>query len=220
MTKIRQICSWLIFPAVGMFCLSQATSAASDHTSDIRSIDFRNFTYPISGTVAEDILKAKSIRVRNGIYEKEWRDKVGDMQQSVNFSVNNVSYSDINRDGKEEAVVDTGFSWTGASEQTAALMHIYMLKGGKPVRLLVPDLEAQLGRDFSPANEQDPCEDGIYTWTSQATGEGVVKVDAFVGNLKICYDEKKGYNMLTMKYWLKDNRWILAEAPKRWRKKQ
>ena len=219
MIKTCRFYSLLIFAAVAMFILIQAASAASDHASAIRSIDFRNFTYPISGAAA-DILKAKSVRVRDGVYEKEWWDNVGDMQQSVNFSVGNVSYGDINRDGQEEAVVDTGFSWMGASAQTVARMYVFTVKGGKPVLLAVPDLEAQIDRDFSPANKDDHCENGIYTWTAQATREGVVKVDAFVGNLKVCYDEKKGYNMLTMKFRLKNNRWVLAEAPTRWRKKQ
>lgn len=135
------------------------------------------------------------------------------------FSVGSVSYGDIDRDGKEEAVVDTGFGYMGRVQQTEPRMYVYRLEGGKPVLLASPDIETLIARDFSPTKRDDPCEDGIFSWSAEATEEGVVKVDAFVGNLRICYDEKKGYNMVTMKYVLKGNRWVLAEAPKRWRKK-
>jgi hypothetical protein len=222
MINYRHFYSLNILLALGMFCITRASFAESRRDSDIRTVDFRNFTYPVSGAAAE-VTKTKSIRVRNGIFEKQWEEKngsLGSTTQSISFSVNSVSYGDINRDGSDEAVVDTGFSWMGGYQQDESRMYVYTVGGGRPELLKVPDIEDQVRRDFSRHNKsRDPCEEGIYAWSAKASGEGLVKVDATVGNPHTCYDARKGYPIVSMSYRLSDNRWVLAESPKRWRKK-
>lgn len=94
---------------------SPLVSGEAGGEKNIRSVDFRNFTYPISGGGAE-IVKAKSIRVRDGKYERRWNDAVAS-DESFSFSVESVSYGDIDGNGKEEAVVDASLSWMGGVQQ-------------------------------------------------------------------------------------------------------
>jgi hypothetical protein len=208
--------------AIGVFNSTPAISDESRRQGDIRSVDFRNFPYPVSGVAAE-MTKQKFIHARNGAYEKQWKEEIGNLGsriQTITFSVNSVSYGDITGDGKEEAVVDTSFSWMGGYQQDETRMYVYTVKNGKLELVVVPDIADQIDRDFSRHNKsKDPCEDGIYGWSAKASGEGQVKVDATLGNPHTCYDGSKGYPMVSMSYRLGDNRWILTQAPKRWREK-
>ena len=187
---------------------------------DIRDVDFRNFSYPVSGVAAE-VTRARSIRVKQGIFAKEWEEKhsLGSMTKRFTFSVNSVSYGDIDHDGTEDAVIDTSFSWMGGYQQDASQMYVYTVKSGGPELIGVPDIGAQIERDFARLSKsKGRCEDGVYSWSVVATREGLIKAEAIIGNPHVCFDEEKGYSMASMTYRLEANRWVLVKALKRWRK--
>ncbi len=195
--------------------LGQAGVSGEAGTKDIRSVDFKNFSYPATGVAAE-ITKKKSIRVRNGEH-KNWKDEF--RADSFSFSVESVSYGDLTGDGKEEAIVDTSFSWMGGVQQDESRIYVYTMIDGNPQLVPVPDIANQIDRDFSRHNKSsDRCADGIYSFSAKASAEGLVKVDAVLGNPRICYEENKGYPMASMSYRISDNRWILVQPPKFWRK--
>jgi len=205
--------------ALGLFGTTQVISADSLVKSDIRSIDFRDFTFPAFGIAAE-ITEAKSIRVRDGLFNN-WSKYEEGLYGSFSFSVNSVSYGDITGNGKEEAVIDTIFSYMGAHEQFEQRLYFYSMKDSHPVLLRLPDIGDQLDRDYSQLNRsKDPCSEGVFSWSAEVGGKGLIKVDASVGDLRHCYDEKKGDRMVTVYYKLQNNRWVFAQEPKLWRKKR
>jgi hypothetical protein len=103
----------------------------SDGSSDVerkqdvplafKNIDFKNFAYPIS-------LRAKSIRLKDGKYEYSDRGNVG----GTSFELEDVHYTDLDGDGKREAVVEVfqlscGVSCDGGSH----LFYFFSMKHGK-----------------------------------------------------------------------------------------
>jgi len=217
----RKFMVWVLL-ALGLFSTPQVISADSLDKSGIRSIDFRNFTFPVFGSTAE-ITKAKSIRVRDGTFNN-WSKYEEGLDGSFSFSVESVFYGDITGNGKEEAVVDTLFSYQGASHPySEQRLYFYSMKDSRPVLLRLPDIGDQLDRDYSQFNRsKDPCSEHVISWSAEVSVKGIIKVDAVVGDFppRNCYDEKKGYRMVTMYYRLQNNRWVFAQAPKLWRKKR
>jgi hypothetical protein len=148
--------------------LGQAGVGGQAGVKDIRGVDFRNFAYPTSGVAAE-ITKQKSIRVRNGVYEKHWKDNEIS-EDSFSFSVESVSYGDITRDGKADAVVETTFSWMGGVQQYESRIYVFTVIDGRTELVRVPDIANQIYRDFSRYNKShDPCEDGVFTFSAKAS---------------------------------------------------
>ncbi len=217
MIKFNQYYVASISLVVAVIIFTHDSHAESRRDSDIQSIDFKNFAYPASDVAAE-ITKKKSIRVQNGEYKNFKDDEF--REDSFSFSVESVSYGDITGDGKEEAVVDTSLTWMGGVQQDESRIYVYTMTEGKPKLVLVPDIANQIDRDFSRYNKSnDPCEDGVFTFSAIASKGGLLKVDAVLGNPHACYDERKGYPMASMSYRISDNRWILVEPPTFWRQK-
>lgn len=92
-----------ILPIFAIALLSAPSTFAQKRSQAIRSVDFKNFTYPACvGMKTGPLSKANSLSLSNGELE------VGDLRKNeepVNISVSNVSYHDLTGDGQEEAVV-------------------------------------------------------------------------------------------------------------------
>lgn len=90
--------------------------------SDIRKVDFKNFTYDV------EIFETKEkLTVKDGSYS---RDKEDD---KLYFSASAESYGDLDDDGNEEAVVLTMMNTGGTGNFSNGI--IFTMKGGKPVVL-------------------------------------------------------------------------------------
>ena len=89
--------------ALAFILLLTLSIFAQQQAESIRSVDFKNFTYPACvGTKTGPLSKAKRASLRNGELE------VGDLgknEEPVNVSVSNVTYGDLTGDGQEEAIV-------------------------------------------------------------------------------------------------------------------
>lgn len=77
---------------IALCCLGASTIAQSD----IRRVDFRNFSYRLR---CGDVDVVSKVSVKGGEYSG---DKAG---HDIYLSINKVLYGDLNRDGKDEAVV-------------------------------------------------------------------------------------------------------------------
>jgi hypothetical protein len=132
---------------------------ASFAQSDIRSVDFKNFTY--TPYCAGD--EPDRIAVRNGEYSKEtqmdgWIDR-------VYFNVLKVAYGDLNADGKSEAVILTVCNTGGTGNFTEGF--VYTVKNGRPAMVArIPGGDRAYGGLHGAA-----VKDGILTIDSYDVGE-------------------------------------------------
>lgn len=99
-------------------------AAASDTKSDIRSVDFLNYSYE-SAICAEDLGIAGTVKVVKG--------KFKDGDNYYNVKDNNFMYADVNGDGREDAVVtiDCGNS---AGTFRSFEIHAFSFENGKAKR--------------------------------------------------------------------------------------
>lgn len=91
-----------------------------DSQRDIHAIDFRNFSY--SPTCVEQGMR---VTVTNGVFERP------DEDDRMYFEVRNVIYGDLNRDGVDEAVVESVCNTGGTGQFSDGT--VFMLRGGKAV---------------------------------------------------------------------------------------
>jgi hypothetical protein len=124
------------------------STPASATVTDIRKVDFLNFTYPSSLCSAEFGKQGigKSVVVRKG----EFKNK------SVYFSVieDKVIYGDVTGDGREEAIVPVDCGAITANFSRAEI-YIYTLKDGRPT-LVAAISDKDMERDYRryyPATE-------------------------------------------------------------------
>lgn len=92
--------------------------------SDIRKIDFNNFTYEMNDFEGENKIK---ITVKNGEYFRDQED------DKLYFKVMSVNYGDLDGDKKDEAVVITVFNSGGTGNFTNGL--VFTIRNNKPVVL-------------------------------------------------------------------------------------
>src|SRR5437763_13846551 len=91
---------------------------------DIHSVDFKNFSYqPYC-----DGEEAQKLTTRSGEYSKE--TQMDGYADRIWFKVFEVSYGDLNGDGRDEAVVLTTCNTGGTGNFTEGF--IYSMKAGKP----------------------------------------------------------------------------------------
>jgi len=95
--------------------------------SDIRKVNFKNFTY--SAYCADE--ETEKIRVKNGEFSKE--TKIDDFTEHFYFNIFSIKYGDLNGDKKDEAVILSVCNTGGTGNFTEGF--IYTLKAGKPVLL-------------------------------------------------------------------------------------
>lgn len=161
-----------------LFVFSLVTTFAQ---SDIRKIDFRNYSY--NTCFSED---KKTTRITKGKYEREIKE--GDYKYSVYFEVRDVIYGDLDGDGQEEAVVSTICSGGGTGRFTEAL--IFRSKNGKPELIGstgmgdradgglhdIKFINGQLKVEQYGGNAGACCPEYIVTHTYKLTGKGLVEI--------------------------------------------
>lgn len=101
-----------------------ATISAFAQTS-IRDVDFNNFTYEPEFCGGED---RRKLTVKNGEFSEE--KEVDGYTDRTYFSVFGVTYGDLDKDGREEAVVASICNTGGTGNFTEA--YVYTMKGGEP----------------------------------------------------------------------------------------
>jgi hypothetical protein len=105
-----------------LLSLACAFSLSAVAQSNIRKVDFKNFTYNV------DIFESKEkIKVKDGTFDRNTSE------EKLYFSVTVDSYGDLDGDGKEEAVVLTMMNTGGTGNFSSGI--IFTIKGGKPVVL-------------------------------------------------------------------------------------
>ncbi len=92
--------------------------------SDIRKVNFKNFTYH-PYCVGEETVK---ITVRNGEFSKE--TKIDDFTEHFYFNILSIKYGDLNGDKKDEAIILSVCNTGGTGNFTEGF--IYTMKAGKP----------------------------------------------------------------------------------------
>jgi hypothetical protein len=132
------LCLMIILPCV--------TSGIAQSTTDIRKVDFRNFSYDSSLCSQEYGRQGigKIVRVRDG----EFKNK------NVFFTVDDkgIIHADVTGDGHEDAIVPIECGATGANFSRAEV-HIYTIQNGRTT-LLAETNDKALERDYR-ANYSD-----------------------------------------------------------------
>lgn len=114
------------------------TAPASSQKSDVRSIDFLNYSYQ-SPSCAEDLGIASTVKVSKGKF------KAGDNYYIVKD--NNFMYADTNGDGREDAVV-TIECGNSAGTFRSFEIHAFSFENGKAERFAVLDFN-QVTKDYT-----------------------------------------------------------------------
>lgn len=109
---------------LAVLCLTFSLALAANAQSDIRKVDFKNFTYEVFDLSGENKTK---ITVKNGEFLRDEED------DKYFFNVMDVVYGDIDGDKKEEAIVTTIVNTGGTGNFSSG--QIYTMKNGKPVVL-------------------------------------------------------------------------------------
>ena len=102
----------------------EAATAKAQVDQQIRSVDFKNFTYQ-PDCAGED---TKKVTVKNGEFSSE--KQADGYVDRFYFKVMSVAYGDLNGDNSEEAVVLTVCNTGGTGNFTEGF--VYTLKDGKP----------------------------------------------------------------------------------------
>jgi len=123
--KLSQIAVLVIVLLISPSVLSQ------QHRSDIRSLDFANFTYPWTADLLDPTNPKKTFTLRNGELPAT-HDKRGFIDEMGVF-LQGIKYGDVTGDGVEEAIVSLSIL-TGGSARPG-IIYIYALQKGRPVLL-------------------------------------------------------------------------------------
>lgn len=104
---------------------------AAHAQSDIRKVDFKNFTFQPSCTDMEDGKNAEKITVKDGEFSRE--KQMDGYVDRFYFSILAIDYGDLTGDKQDEAVVLSVCNTGGTGQFTEGF--IYTIKGAKPVLL-------------------------------------------------------------------------------------
>lgn len=115
----------LVLAVLILISFGSAGSARADQ--GMRHVDFKNFTYPLSGSTLGynrlewlDVWAARHIRLASG----------KQAQRSSGFTLESVSFADVTGEGKDNAMVVLRYD-TGGTQQTN-YVYIYTFAAGKP----------------------------------------------------------------------------------------
>src|SRR5947207_3731516 len=97
--------------------------ATTKNLRGIRSVDFRNFSYP---TTVGDPAKGQTIRLRNGKYEDGGKYEAGGLLYEL---YGKPAYGDVNSDGLDDAVVEIKLS--GSPTYRAFEVYAYTFRNGR-----------------------------------------------------------------------------------------
>src|SRR5262249_48433043 len=93
----------LIIVSIALGAPPNSSALQSSPNKTIRSVDFRNFSYPKTKELYSPNSTKRSFRLKDGLLP-EIRDKQGDVV-GEGVGLRKVSYGDITGDGQEEAIV-------------------------------------------------------------------------------------------------------------------
>jgi hypothetical protein len=140
-TEDRNCALVLGFIAFGLAIL--VSSGIATAQKSIRQVDFKNFTYPLSGTLlGHDRLQwlsvpsaahpgGRHIHLVNGSDLTKASNSMGlEYAQFEGFTFQSVQFADLTGDGSEEAIVVLLYH-TGGTQNTN-YVYIYSFEGGKP----------------------------------------------------------------------------------------
>ncbi len=115
-----------------IFALSISASVNAQALTDIKKIDFTNFTHRV---------KTVSVKIKNGLQVGSCsKDDEGSPTGEIwNVDKENIAYGDLDGDGKAEAIVPMTANICGANMLTDEAVLVYTLKGGKATKL--PEFE-------------------------------------------------------------------------------
>ena len=122
-------CLTVVPIALGATPTSSALQSAPKKS--MRSVDFRNFSYPETEELHIPHTRKRSFMLKDGELP-ETRDKQG-FVDGMGIYLSSVSYGDVTGDGKEEAIVTLSIVTGGSA--LPDIVYIYTMKGSKP-RLL------------------------------------------------------------------------------------
>lgn len=141
--------------------LVTATALSVFAQNDIRSVDFRNFSYEINSLSGEG---KEKVTVKDGTYSRN------EEEDKLYFTITNVAFGDLDGDGREESAVTYLFNTGGTGNFTGGV--IFSIKNAKPTVLtyfeggdrayggirdvLIRKLELIVGR-YSPGPNGGAC---------------------------------------------------------------
>ncbi len=111
----------------GLFIFAIAFAGIVHSQTDIRKVDFKNFTF--QPYCAGD--QTQNVKVKNGEFSEE-NEKDGYTDRFF-FSASVDGYSDVNGDGKDEAIIESICNTGGTGNFSEGF--IYTIKNGKPFLL-------------------------------------------------------------------------------------
>lgn len=120
--------------------LGVASSAGPRYSTDIRSIDFKNFSFPWDEEMADGVPsewrwispeRQSHFRTSNGIHHfySPGQDQY-ERERAPLISVDSVTYGDVDGDGKEEAAVHLNYSSGGTANWD--FLYLYTVYNGRP----------------------------------------------------------------------------------------
>jgi hypothetical protein len=165
--------------------------------SEIRHVDFRNFTFRKPG-------EAAGIQLRNGKLATKDED----------YRISRIIYGDLNADGHEAAVVMIGIeNKLAANPQNADLEddYVYLMRNGKPT-LVAMVAQSQIYRDVKGSlNDPDQmCNEMLGNPVIRSIAIGVVVVDA-TGGGRFCSPPDKYH--VVLRYRWDGTRFVLERNP-------
>jgi len=186
-----------------LFTISAYCQGEGNYTN-IRQVDFLNFTYNLKMTADREW--AKEVKTINGKFEENTPEKHGNFYFNVK-----VFYTDINSDSAEEAIIIASFGRIGSNWENTGII-AYTLKDGKPFMLASLD-QGQLQKDYAklyPNSSLWPVSEA-YLATRMPAIFMEVSADG--------YHAGPEYEVF-MQYTLKGNEFILSRKPIRFKNKR
>lgn len=144
------------------------TASTPAATSDIRSVDFLNYSYPSSGC-AEDLGIDKTVKVSKG----QFKDGENNF---YNVKDNNFMYADVNGDGKEDVVVTIECGNSGGTFRSFEI-HAFTFENGKAKLMGTLD-NAQVSDAYAKISNGDTYVFGI-PMNGVTVDNGKLVVDVF-----------------------------------------
>ncbi|MBI4748385.1 MAG: hypothetical protein HY774_07830 [Acidobacteria bacterium] len=195
-----------IFPffLVGLLFLFQPpplVASLKPAPSSIRSIDFRNFTYPLPDKRFSEL--GKKVRVVDGTCD----DGSNQMCRAY-FHVAEVIYGDLTGDQHEEAVVVTIFG-SACGTYYLTNIYVYSLVNRKPL-LLAQLKESQVEEDFKKTYRGDKYQLFESVESGRLIKNKQLTVSYFTTGAHCCPE-----NVSTFRYELRGKKMVLIQNPKR-----
>ncbi|HWS85843.1 MAG TPA: hypothetical protein VN282_02540 [Pyrinomonadaceae bacterium] len=190
---------------------------APGSSANIRQVDFRNYSYPLSGRCTSLLSRQGNIQLKSGE-----SDVIKKAPYECVFSLEGkVSYGDLTGDGVEEALAYAGCRCANVEtlsnfEESDSDLFVYTLKDGEAALLATFDYDDFSGQGYNriyQSNFKDGTE--IVSLSGNPKIEGgflVLQMLAYKGNFRVDPPDYK----VEMKYRWNGSDFVLAGRPRRW----